>query len=906
MTTSHAIRFLNPRKRAKSVGYLCLALAALLFAAPAIGQLTGRLAGQVADAEGAVLPGVNVTIQSPNLMGTRTEFTNVDGRYSFPGLPPGIYIVNAELDGFVNQQRTEVEVRLNGVTEIHFSMPSGEFAEEVVVVAETPMVDPEQVSTSYNYNTEYLKKAAVGSSYRSYQAVLGQAPGVSGGSNPSVFGSTMGENAYFIDGVDSTDPVTATFGVNLTYDALAAVDFETGGFESRFGRATGGVVNVVTKSGGNEFSGSFDLRYRDHTFNTDGEHFKKGQDVSEYRNPSFTLGGPFKRNKLWFFGAISPVVSKSTPTESVLTRTTKANGFLGKISWQANESWHLAARYINEDTTFENTNASRFIGPEAAGYMEQPAGISSIEALAVPSAKFQWFVKLGVMRSTLNIFPQDRDFETVGWSDRRTGRSGGNFTVSQWTDRDRDDLSTSITFLGSKKHELRAGVEYVDMFFDGRSNIVGGFLMSNQDGEPYILYHSPVLPNLEYTGDLLVGHVQDTWRATDDLTLKIGIRTDQIAFENDAGYEVAALDKLQPRLGLAWDITGNSMTVLRANWARAMHPSALTLPYFARSRLSPTVLYLSCSTLALRFRGVDPEDCEAANPGRIMAGGHDLPRWRPGPDTEFEPYGWFLLRAYGTDHSFVQDGLKPTYADTRMLGVEREIARRTSIGLTYVEKETSDIFEDTCNGNVPEPTANGECTHFVMLNMDVLARDYDAFILDFESRYSSRFHIRSSWTYSSTRGNVGYTQNAGSDFDLYPEHFENRYGYMDLKHRFKLHGYVDLPLEFTLGFVGTWTSPFRYSKTEANDPPSYGDRFVDPRGSHEANDLYWLDIELRRGFRFGDNKRLELIGTAYNLLDDEHVTGVCGRASNCDDIDFGQPTSYGQPRRFEVGLRFEF
>ncbi len=238
---------------------LCAALALTLLASPAAAQLTGRLAGQVMEADGAPLPGATVTVNSPNLMGSRTEFTDTEGEFSFPGLPPGVYTIDAELEGFIPQQRTEVEVRLNRVTEIQVSMAVGEFGEEVMVTAETPVVDPEQVSTAVSFSTDYLEKAAVSSIFRSYQTMLEQAPGVAGGANPNVYGSTGAENAWVVDGSNTTDPVTATFGLNLPYDAIEEVNFELGGYEARYGGATGGVINVVTKSGGNQLQGSLDV-----------------------------------------------------------------------------------------------------------------------------------------------------------------------------------------------------------------------------------------------------------------------------------------------------------------------------------------------------------------------------------------------------------------------------------------------------------------------------------------------------------------------------------------------------------------------------------------------------------------------------------------------------------------------
>ena len=891
---------------------LCAALALTLLAAPAAAQLTGRLAGQVTDADGTPLPGTTVAVNSPNLMGSRTEFTDSDGGFSFPSLPPGVYTIETELEGFIPQQRTEVEVRLNRVTEIHFSMPVGEFGEEVMVVAETPVVDPEQVSTSYNFSTEYLKKASVGSIRRSYQSVLGQAAGVAGGGNPNVYGSTSGENAYYIDGVDSTDPVTATFGVNLTYDAMQDVDFETGGYESKFGRATGGVVNVVTKSGGNQFSGTADVRYRDTDFNTDGEHFDKSQNVTEYRNPAVTLGGPFRRDKLWFFSALNPVRSKSTPTESLLTRDFDGTNIMGKVTWQASPGWQVVGRYINEDATIANSNASRFVAPEAASFQEQPAGISSVEAMALPSSNLQWFVKAGAVRSELNVFPQSRDFDTIGHTDRVTSRSTVNYTNQQFSNRERDDLSTSLTWFtngAAGDHELQAGVDYAGVFFRSRNDGTGGgYSFSDQNGRPFILNYSPLDPFLEYDADLFTMYLQDTWRVNGNLTVKVGLRNDQIAFTNDAGDEVADMSKLQPRLGLAWDVNGDAKTVVRASWGRSMHPNALTLPSFARARRSPSIRYISCSTFSGSFLGVAPENCAAARPGVRAVGDLTLPNWLADPAGGFDPRGWFFFDALSSEPATIVPGLDPTYADTRLVGIEREFTRRTSIGLTYVEKETSDIFEDTCNGNVQTPTVGADCDFYVMANLPGLARDYSGFILDFESRFADWIHVLASYTRSESKGNVGYTQNAGIAFDIYPDHFQNRYGFMadHRKHRVKVNGYVDLPLDFTMGFVGFWSSPFVHSATEAHEPPSYGLNYVEPRGSREANENYRLDLELRRGFDFGDRVRFELIATAFNVFDQEQVTAVCGRLEGCAGVDFGLATSYRQPQSYEAGIRFEF
>ncbi len=891
---------------------LCAALALALLAAPASAQLTGRLAGTVADDGGAALPGVTVTVESPNLMGSRTDFTDENGEFSFRVLPPGVYTVQAELDGFIPQQKSEVEVRLSRVTELQFAMPAGEFTDQIVVVAETPVVDPEQVSTSQTFGVEYLKKASIGSANRSYQSVLTQAGGVAGGSNPNVFGSTLGENAFYIDGIDSTDPVTATWNINMNFDTIQEINFETGGFEAQYGRATGGFVNVATKSGGNDFAGSLDVRYRDTDFNTDGEHFDTEANVVEFRETGANLGGPVRRDELWFYVAANPVRSKNTPTEAPTTRDFEGTNLNGKLTWQASEEWQVVGRYIGEDTTIANVNSGRSVAPEATYFQEQPKSILGLEALGLPSSNLQWHIRAAAIRGELNSFPQSRDFDTIGHIDSAgDGSRSVNYTNQQYSTRDRDDLATSLTWFtdgAAGDHEVRVGLEYADNFFRTANNTVGGFSFADRFGEPYIFFRSPIEAPADNNGELFTAYAQDTWRVLPNLTVKFGLRHDQAAFQNDVGEEVADLSKLQPRLGVAWDIGGNARTVARANWGRFMHPNALTLPSFARVNSLPTIRYLSCSAFAARFLGVAPERCATASPGSRTIGSLMVDNWITDPEG-FDPHGWFYNTVFASSPSVVASTLDATYADEWTLGIEHELARRTSIGLTYVNKETLDIFEDTCNGNVPTPSAGADCDYYVMANLPGLTRDYSGFILNFESRYTNWMEVRASYTYSESKGNIEYTQNAGTAFDIYPDHFDNRYGYLadDRRHRFKVNGYVDLPLNFTVGFDAFWSSAGAYTATETLTPPSYSRYFTEQRGARRANDSYNLDLQLAKGFTFGPDLRFELVAAVFNVFDQEQVLTVCTRVEGCTGgVDLDGALTYRQPQRYEAGIRFEF
>jgi len=921
-------------------------LAVLALAAPVVAQPTGRLAGHIEDEDHSPLPGALVSVTSPALMGVRTEFSDANGGVNFHSLPPGVYTVDVELDGFVPQRRTEIEVRLNRVTEIHVDLELGEFAGEITVLAETPVVDPEQVSTSQTFTYEHLQESSVGSLNRRYYQVLAQAPGVAqtqsrrrtGGTaapfsaNPHVFGSTQAENVYYIDSIDSTDPVSATVGVHLNFDTIQEINFETGGFEARYGRATGGVVNVVTKAGGNDVSGTFDLRYRDTNFNTDGEHFDKDEDIFEYSEPSFTLGGPVWQDRLWYFTGLSRIASKITPTGSPTTRDLERDNYLGKLTWQANDRWQVMGRYVADRPLVLNANASRFTGAEATSRRDGDTSIYSTEVMALTASRLEWRLTLSRSRGASRLTPMSGDPETSGHVDIGLGYAASVNSSSLSHDRrERDEASGSFAWFSGHAggdHEIRFGVDTADIGHVRQSNVTGGGVYYDRFGAPSRYLVRPFAPPSPSAGNLLTAYLQDTWRPAHDLTVKVGLRRDAVAFDNDVGDEIASLVKLQPRFGVVWDVMGNGRLALRASWGQFMHPSALSITSWARVLTTPWNYYLSCSENAERLLGVAPDRCMEAAAGERPWGRHAIPTWIADPKRH-DPHGWILFWSFMAEPNRVQPGLEPTYAEEAILGAELEIAPRTSIGLSYVDKATLDIIEDTCHGNWPTPQVGAPCDYYLVANLPQLSRDYRGLLLDFETRWSSRAHITASYVVSESKGNLEYTGTAGSDYDVYPAHFENRYGYLSdhRRHRVKVHGHLSLPKEFMVGFGATWSSPFVYTPWTFGRP--YGAVYEAPRGSFEANENHQLDLQVSRAFRFGAARngggdhdhehdhvhhrehghgvRARLMASIYNALDDEQVVSVCTYANGCwEGAPVGAPTRYREPRRFEIGVRLEF
>ena len=880
-------------------------LLALAMTIPARAQQTGQLSGKTVDANGDALPGVTVTASSESLMGERVGITNAEGRFVFRVLPPGVYQLEAQLEGFARQERSEIEVNLDRTTEVVFEMALATVTEQVVVIAETPVVDPEQVSVSTNFTPEYLKKASVSSLNRGYQSVLTNAGGAAGGANPQVFGSTLGENAFFIDGIDSTDPVTSTFNINLNFDTIQEINFEKAGFEAEFGRATGGFVNVVTKSGGNDYSGTFDWRYRDSDFNTNGDHFDTDENDVRFSEPAATFGGPFVQDQLWFFTAADQVESDRTPTSSPTTRMFDGLNLMGKVTWQAGDRWNLVGRWLDEDTTIDNANASQFRTPQATRRQEQPASISSLQVYGFPRTNLQLTFAAASVESELNSTPQSGDFTTLGHTDTN-GTASLNYTNIQLSERDRDELKGSAEWFlsGAGDHDLKIGVERADMFFRTENFTTGGARYLDSSGQPFVFWDEPNEGPTENDGELTTLYAQDTWRLGDRVTLKLGARFDSVSYDNNDGISVDDMEEVQPRVGLAWDLLGDNQTILRASFGRFLHPNATTLPAFAKVTSAPAFAYLSCSA----FVTTSPAVCSALFGGQLTAGGITVPTWRLDPQG-FDPAGYLLVPAnvFGSSPNTIDPGLEPTVAEEIVIGVEHQLGRRTSIGLSYIDKDTEDIFEDTCVGNVGPggPAAGAPCDSYVMANLPGLERTFEGLVLDFESRFTDWFHVLASYTWGRSQGSVEYTQNAGTDFDIFPDHFQNRFGYLsdDVRNRFKVSGFVDLPLDFTIGFDGFWSDKYAYEAREAGD--IYGEVFLEPRGSRRANETYRLDLQAAKGFQLG-GLRVEAIAAVLNVFDDEQVLAVCDRIEGCAGIELGAATSFRQPRFYEAGIRIEF
>jgi hypothetical protein len=570
--------------------------------------------------------------------------------------------------------------------------------------------------------------------------------------------------------------------------------------------------------------------------------------------------------------------------------------------------------------------------PEATVFDDSATTVVSAELSAVPSESLLWNTTLGRYELDSNYYPQSGDLQTIGHYNSDTGMSTDNYGNQQYWISRRDDLSTDLTWFVDDlagSHELKGGIERSDIQLsvefcstgtpNGEGCIPGGVGFFFEDvqygGEalPYLMWESYNAGRTVYEGVVSTAFVQDAWRVISDLTLKLGFRYDAVSYDINTGMEIADMAMLQPRLGFAWDMAGNARSVLRGSWGRFLHPNALTLPWHARAVDEPSNRWYSCSGVLPLFFEIpvgSADECAAAATDLGWGYRNDNAGW--------DPYGWVLSpdEQYSSEPSQADADISATYADQLILAFERELGPRSAIELSYVDKSTRDVVDDTCNGNVTDPSPSAACDYWVLANIPALRRDYQAVVLRFETRSLDWLTLLASYTWSESKGSIEYTQNAGTDFDHYPWHFDNRYGFLSdhREHRFKLNGFVTLQGDWSIAFDGFWSSPFTWTPYEdSNDNLEipYGEHFLEPRGSRDGSSQYQLDLQLTKGFTIGA-VRLAVIGSASNVFSDEEPTAVCEHISGCgfeedgSAINMGDPTDWQTPRRYELGLRLEF
>ena len=292
----------------------------------------GQLKGVIrSDVDEKPLPGVTVVLTGPALQGEQVEITDSNGQFQITEIPSGDDYVARFYFGDKVEERTGIRVTHGKTLTLSFLFPIKQTKHEVRVIRErAPNLDIASANAGVEINQEVLRNTAVRG--RTFESALSMAPGTvdpprgqGGDSGVSISGSTGNENNFIIDGLNTSDPNTGIIGTELHQYFIHEINVITGGYQAEFGRATGGVVSIVTKGGSNELHGSVFLsaqpfQLRPNTIGRLGEALAYRRKTDGLLGDlGFELGGPLKKDKIWFYIGFAPTVS-AYQTERIIRR----------------------------------------------------------------------------------------------------------------------------------------------------------------------------------------------------------------------------------------------------------------------------------------------------------------------------------------------------------------------------------------------------------------------------------------------------------------------------------------------------------------------------------------------------------------------------------------------------------
>jgi len=557
---------------------LCL-LASL--AVPAFSQVLdrGELGGTVRDETGAALPGVTVTITHVETGLTRVVTTDGTGRYRAPLLPVGRYTIQAALPSFATVIRDGLEVTVGSSPVIDLTMPLATVTEAVTVTAASPVVEVQRSMVSTTLNQKAIATLPInGRDFRDF-ALL--APGVQqtpGLRSPLRFGGQQGDYSLLsVDGADMTNPFFAEYTGSLetknfaiSQEAVQEFEVLTNGFNAEFGRSTGGVINVVTKSGTNELRGGGFAFFRDSALKAD-DPFGNPSDQFDQQQFGASIGGPIAKDKAFFFLAFDA----QNRDDTVITRFSRnvdgisvpdygiANladlegpnpetqdllTLFGKVDFDIGESNRFSVRYNrseNDTINFTGGRGQSIVGGAAENFEDFNNTATSVVASltsvigtrAFNELKFHYIHEIRP-RDAKSDLPEVQIGDTCGFSFPQGGCFGREFFLPIIGDNNRIQLTDSFSYLFGN-HDVKFGVDWnstelTNNAFIGWSRGSYWFLSMEdfQARQPFAFifrqFFEPFNEDTATTDDYWTHElglfVQDKWQPTPNLTVSYGLR----------------------------------------------------------------------------------------------------------------------------------------------------------------------------------------------------------------------------------------------------------------------------------------------------------------------------------------------------------------------------------------------
>ena len=784
---------------------------------------TGTISGHVVDTTGLGTPGVTVTLKSPALQRDRTSVTSQNGDYIFSLLPPGTYAVSIEMNGFTPVVETR-QVAPMQVVEMNVKLTPAAVKTTVTVTAEAS----EAVSTSQAAATMAQDVMSALPTARTLQAAAALAPNVhTTGPNGafSIGGALSFENAFLLNGVQIQDNLRGTPLPLFIEDALQATTTTTSGISAEYGRFSGGLVNAVTKSGGNMFSGSYRETFADDAWRTVSP-FDEPRTHDVVPTGEFTFGGPIVRNRTWFFGA-GRIEDQSTAQQTAYTNEpytaeVKEERFEGKLTQALSAHQNLQVAFTG--VAHKEVNAAF---PNPASVMD----VSSLVTRELPQTLLSAHYT-GIVSPTFFVEAQfaarHYTFEHSGGTS--TDLIAGTLFLDQTTGaiwhapafcgvcadetRNNQDIVLKGTKFLSTGHGAHSLVFGYDGFDDERLNdnhqsgsdfhiwATGSIV---QDGTVY-----PVVDNdrstwimyFPITQSSLGTHfrtnglfVNDNWQYGSSLTFDLGVRWDGNHGRDSGGALVARDSAVSPRLGVAWDPSRHGVWRVTASYGQYVAALANNVANGATAAGQPSVFGYFYQGPAIN---TDPTQPLVSS-----------------DDALTQIFNWFQANGGTSRQPFVaqvpglatqiQGNLVSPHADEFSVGVSRQVGLNGLVRVDAVSRTYHDFYTDRIDMTTGQVTdAFGQSYDLDLIqNTNAISRRYRALVSQVTLQPTSRVHVGASYTLSALRGNAeGENITSGpttSSVLSYPEYVDppwnNPVGDLsaDQRHRGRVWATIELP-----------------------------------------------------------------------------------------------------------------
>jgi len=863
-----------------------LLLLLLLVAAPlpAFPQanITGVIKGYVTDAVGNFVPGATVTIAGQSLISrTRSSVTDGEGYFRFTGVPVGSFALKAEVLGYQPYEILEIELNPGEARTFDIVLPEG-LAEKVTVVAEKHVVDHLDSSTRDVIDASFVNRLPLYA--RRYQQILTLFPGVSnaGGMSQAQYhidGSRVTQNGFRLDGATINDPVTGTFGLNLNQNAIERFELSTSGFQAEYGEQSGGIANIVTKSGTNEFQFFYSGFYRADSLSSelpDAEKIFAAGDADQNpdnNHPSrpetqqwqeVALGGPIVQDKLWFFTSFQ---YWQDDNGSIFNDSmSEGDRFHGqfKLTWQVGSDHTLVANFATDPARF-----SRLITDgrydDGTNYDQTQGGFfGQLRDTYIVSPSLLLESQVFFHRQYLTARPSE---EGLGaFSIVFANNAPLRYTGTWYNDQDRDTYRVRFSEAATAQkgsHTVKAGLDYSFLNFTGvnRSETLSldfSPLVQDATGDPnaqstytYDYLTPESTDESEREGAL---YVQDTWMLNEHLTLQGGVRVDYQSLIAEAN--------VAPRVGFTVDPTGDGKTKIYGNWGRYYDNIFHDYVEFQKADGTAETYTLVVPSLAIN-------------------------------DTTL----------YATD--YVTDGdLHAPYKTSWTVGFEQELFGDLRVGVSVTQWEgrnqlrTSRITDLSAlpdSAGPVDPAATGA------ILFDTNGRsDYQDAKFYFRKLLGRSYELMGSYTRSQLRGD------SSEDFGLEDRSDPLATSYARLTYDrpdlINLAGTVFLPAAFELTGIYRYQSGRLYSPLVVSGPKLV----IDPnqgKNSQRMSPVRSFDLAVARRFSVGRSD-LKFTLQGYNLtneLNEIQVETFTGAGSS-----YGQPVEVDNGRTFQIGVELAF